>query len=454
MSYINLLKENANILALVESIDEQRKLDAKDSLSGSSTSEPFDINDLNDTVDIGDQENGLEAPDDGENTIELSDDDKSIVRKNLQSMLDELSGDDISTPALEMILEEVANNCAYLNEAEEASAETPVEKNNLLKDKKDAIINYAKEVLELGVDNDGVIPDETSEENSEKPTEDTSAESSEEGSAEPEENKELAESDDTSVEQPGEDATSDQDTNDEDGSLDEGTCTECGEGNTEGGVLTTEPEEDVVEVNPEDVIKVVGDDEVEPIDIDGQGEEPEGQPEGEQSQLSEINDKLSKLLDALTKQQTVFEAAGLFGDYTNPNVEGKDVVINSGAQHADFQKKITPATKTGTIKIAELRDLASAPKKTEAATEEGRANEAEVAKANAGKFKKDSRDSGKSQTAPESGYNNATKVNTPKKLPAQKEVTAPVKAAIVREATEVGLKSFLEEARRIIHEGK
>lgn len=457
MSYFNLIKDTENILALVESIDEQRKLETKDAVAGSQSADPFAIDDLTNTVDIDDQESGIESPVNfSKEDITLDDDTKSIVRKNLQAMLDEISGEEISVPALEMILEEVANRSAYLSESEESSVETPVEKTSLLKTKKDAIIDYAKEVLQLGIDNDGVIPDDASEEPSTEELGDVP--SNEEANeivtdeiegGEPTEEETLTESDDADADDEEEELT---ESVEDVGNIEEGVCTECGE----------EPvgsESDIVDVDPSDVIKVVDDSEVEPIDIDVEFEPTEDEVGGDSSKIDELSAKIDQLTDIVSKlagnQSAVFEAAGLFNEYKHSDIEGKDPKINTGAQHSDFQKKITPKTTSGELKLAELRELTSSPKKATPASKEGRENESARASANAGNFKKDSRDQGKSQTAPESGYAKAVSTaGTAKKPSASKEVPVQVKAAVVREAAEYGAKSFLEEAKRIIREGK
>lgn len=451
MSYFNLIKDTENILALVESIDEQRKLDTKDAVArGSQDNNPFAIDDLTNTVDIDDQESGIESPVNfSKDDIVLDDSTKSIVRKNLQAMLDEISGEDISVPALEMILEEVASRSAYLSESEESSVDTPVEKNELLKTKKDAIIDYAKEVLQLGIDNDGVIPDEGED----TEVEDTNLEDPTDIPDNQEANElvsdEMGDIDDIDTKKEPALTESEEDLEDV-GSIDEGVCTECGEDPIDG-------DNDILEVDPDDVIKVVDDSEVEPIDIDGFGGDTEEVEES--SKIDELSSKIDQLTDLVSKlagnQSAVFEAAGLFSEFTNSNVEGKDPKINNGAQKSDFQKKITPKTSTGDLKLVELRDLAGTPKKVTPATKEGRDNESAAERANAGNFKKDSRDKGKSNTAPESGYSRATSLGgTAKKPSAQKEVAPAIKAAVVRESVEKGAKSFLEEAKRIIREGK
>lgn len=442
MSYLNIIKNDQSLLALVESIDAQR-IQERGEFSGNKSSDPFSVDELNNTVDLDDQERGLGSdisfdPD----SIELSDEDKAIVRKNLQAMLDEIEGDDISIPALEMVLAEVAQQSTYLSESDEEGLNSPVEKSEKLKAKIGAAINYSKELLELGAENGGVIPDDNAEPASE-PVEDTGNNAEPDLSAEigaTEEDKEPIEENletqaEPVVENLEEPASEDKDP------IEEGVCTECGD-------------EAVVEVDPSEVIKVVDEDEVETIDdIDGLGSEA-----GESAKISELSSKIDSLTDLVNKlvgtQSAVFEAAGLFGDFTNKAVEGSDPKMNNGAQHSDFQQKATPKTVSGELKLGELRTLASTPKKVAPSTQYGRENEAEAAKANSGTFKKDSRDQGKSTTAPESGYSKATSTNAPKKAPAQKTVSPEIKQAATSVLAESKAKSFLEEARRIIRSGK
>ena len=469
MSYLNTMKDTENILALVESIDQQRKQDAKSAVTeaAGASSDPFSIEDLNNTVDLDDQENGIESPVHYDSKdIELSDEDKAIIRRNLQDMLDEISGESISEPALEMILEEVANTSAYLSEAEEDSVSTPVEENELLKAKKNAIIEYCKQSLDLGLENGGQIPEENAENNEGTPEENSEEAASHEASETPteekseEEKEKLTEDSDPSSEEAGNEegaqgnpVETSEVPEEEEESTNEGVCAECGE-HGEHGIPNVDDDEDT--------IKVVTADEVEPVEVvSGSGDEeiPSealGAPEGGEATLeglkSEI-DELKELVKSLAgKNEAVFESIGLFGEYNNKFVEGGDPKANDGAQHPDFQLKATPKTSKPGYKLGELRALASAPKKVSPQTKEQAENETEVNKVNPG-FTKDKRDVGKSQeTIPVTS--GIPKPVTPKKAPAQKAVTPQVKAAVVRESVENKAKSFLEEAKRIIREGR
>ena len=223
----------------------------------------------------------------------------------------------------------------------------------------------------------------------------------------------------------------------------EGYCAEC--------------DEEAVEVDPSDVIKVVDDNDVEPIDVDVEVE-GDGSEEEESTQISELRSEISELKDLIKglagKQEAVFEAAGLFGDFTNKEVEGKDPKVNNGAQHKDFQKKIEPKVSLGDkVKLGDLRTLADKPKKVEAGEEIWREDDKET-ESKGDKFTKDKRDVGKSKTAPESGYEKAVHLNTPKKAPAQKEISIEEKQAVASVLAEAKAKSFLEEARKIIRKGK
>jgi hypothetical protein len=451
MAYFTNMREFENILTLVESIDEQRKDEIKDSVAGSalSNNDPFGIDDLDNTVSLGD-EAGVEGPSFSEDDIDLSEEDKAIVRQNLQNMIDELSGESISEPALEMIIQEVAQKSVYLNESEEDSVETPVEKNSLLKTKIKAAENYSKQLLGLAAENDGVIPEEeptaepTGDVESDPAAElDTDTETPEEGAEEPVDGTDEPEPTELTE---GEFPLADDESGKEEDAdpIDEGVCAECGE---------------VVDVPESDVIKVVDDSEVEPLDDLGGEEivEPIG-GEGEtiESLSAKFDDLKSLIEKALGKSEAVFEAAGLFGEYNNKSVEGGNPVINTGAQHSDFQAKKTATLATkgpAGFKLAELRKLDGSPKKVEPTTPKGKENKANIEK-NAPTFAKGKNDVGKSQTEPDSGYNGSWKANAPKKPSAQPAVATNVKAAVVRESVEGSSKSFLEEARRIIRQGK
>lgn len=445
MSYISSIKETENILALVEAIDQDRKKTLKEAVEDidNTVKDEFSVDDLDNTVDL-DAPNEHPGVSFDEDSIELSDEDKEIVRKNLQNMLDELSGDNISEPALEMIIMEVAQQSAYLSEAEEDSVETPVEKNELLKAKIGAIVKYAKGLLDTAEENEGEIPAEGEEEKESSETEESEEKEipEEEGGEKEEEEESLKESTEDGVESTESEEEAEGDDDKE--SVDEGVCTECGEGTVEV----------VPEVGDDDVIKVVDDSEVEPIDLDLEVSPEEGEEKEEVDRLDSIEALLRELIGTVKKDHAVLESAGLFSDFTNKNVEGKSPVVSgSGLQKPDFQKKATTDLKVGDIKLAELRELAGKPRKVEPTTKFGKENKAEIERTKP-TFAKGKNDTGKSEKEPEGAWEGKAEASAPKKPNGQREVTDPVKARVVSESVDKKTKSFLQEARRIIREGK
>lgn len=442
MSYMNAMKATEDILTLVEAMEENYKNGMESSPKGGNVdSDPFGtvgLDEINDTVNPTDEPMKNDSLL-GDSEINLSDVEKAGIRENLEKILADIQGDYISEPALEMIVNEVAKNSTFLTEADEDSVNSPMEKTELLTGKLKVVSDYINELLQVASDNGGELPPEEGEapvgepestegieapgaegSEEEKPSEEKEEPSEEKEEKDPVTEAEVVEEAETTEEAP----------------VVEGVCTECGE-------------DAVVDVPESDVIKVVDDSEVEPIDdITPEG----GEQAGEFATKADV-DELKQLIKSLAGHTSaVLESAGLIKG-TDPikSVEGKDPSMGKPS-HSSAQKTAAPKLNQPGFKLATLRDLTSKPTKAESNAPFGKENEAARNKA-LPSFKKDSRDHGKSNSEPDGGMNTATsnkKPNTGITTPTEQE-----KAAVLRESnSKTPVKSWLAEAAKLIRDGK
>lgn len=285
-SFMNKLQGEQDILALCEAYagdyanslkktTEAVEDGAQDKPMGDDV---FNPDDLFDTVDIPEESPVDNGPSFSADDIELSKEQKESVKKRLTEVLDEIQDkESISEPALEMIVNEVANETSYLSEAEEANLGGPVEKQKYRVGLIEAIKKFINELLGITVENGGELPDNVDNlggeglEGGEGAGEGAEAgeggEGSEgageggEGSGEGAEGGEGFEGGEGSEEEKeegksalnessdGESAAGEGSEGDEikpDAAMQEGVCQECGE-------------EGVVDVDPDDVIQVIDD---------------------------------------------------------------------------------------------------------------------------------------------------------------------------------------------------
>lgn len=163
---MNKLKGEQDILALCESYASDYNASLKNpTVEGEEQEKPasddsFNPDDLFDTVDIPEDAPAENGPSFSADDIELSHEQKESVKKRLTEVLDEIQDkESISEPALEMIVNEVANETSYLSEAEEANLGGPVEKQKYRVGLIEAIKKFINELLGITVENDGELPE-------------------------------------------------------------------------------------------------------------------------------------------------------------------------------------------------------------------------------------------------------------------------------------------------------
>jgi len=233
----------------------------------------FNPDDLFNTVDVQEETPVEGGPSFSAEDITLSSEQKESVKKRLTEVLNEIQDkESISEPALEMIVNEVANETSYLTESEEASLVGPVEKQKYRVGLIEAIKKFINELLGVTVEQDGVMPEDVdnlgtgeggegsegaegseggegtgeSGEGSEGAEEagEGAGEGSEEKKEEDEEGKSALNESSDGSEAAGE--GSDDNEVKPEAAMQEGVCQECGE-------------EGVVDVNPDEVIQVIDD---------------------------------------------------------------------------------------------------------------------------------------------------------------------------------------------------
>ncbi len=165
-SFMNKLKGEQDILALCESYASDYNASLKNpTVEGEEQEKPasddaFNPDDLFDTVDLPEDAPAENGPSFSADDIELSHEQKESVKKRLTEVLDEIQDkESISEPALEMIVNEVANETSYLSEAEEANLGGPVEKQKYRVGLIEAIKKFINELLGITVENDGELPE-------------------------------------------------------------------------------------------------------------------------------------------------------------------------------------------------------------------------------------------------------------------------------------------------------
>jgi hypothetical protein len=276
MNFTDRLKGEQDIISLCESFsvdhnaslrktNESIEAEGKGKDAGDDV---FNPDDLFNTVDLPEDEPIENGPSFSADDITLSHEQKEEIKKALTSVLDEIQDkDSISEPALEMIVNEVANQTSYLSEADEANLEGPVEKQKFRVGLVEAIKKFISELLGVTVENDGEVPTDVDSvggeagvgagEGAENAGE--SGEAGEAGEGKGEEagegqepvDEEKKEGEVASLQEgaDGSEATGDGSTataTEPESAVQEGVCTECGE-------------ESVVEVDPLDAIRVVDD---------------------------------------------------------------------------------------------------------------------------------------------------------------------------------------------------
>lgn len=488
-------KAHDDIIALCESYSKEYNSDLQKRAFVKEEEEPAEaptdsgeisVDDMYNTVDIPGEESP-EGPSFNPDEIELSEEDKEAAKSLLVNLLNDVTNSEsISEPALEMIVNEVATQSSYLNEAEEGALNGPVEKDSFIKSKIEAIKKYLLALLGFAEENEGALPEGTEVPAEGEGTEETEGESSEgsnEGSEESAESKEH-EAGETSEEEKKEDEEKKEETTtlneNAEGVVDseekpEGEETsevspegaETPEVTTEG-VCTECDADGVLEVDPKDTIRIVGEEDgpVTAITEELPGEETpvEGAPEqngdlGDEDKVVTVADLKSILSQYLGDGKASNE---LFESITTAAVLPKK--DPKGFQKTDkpesetlkpqtsaatllkvtpkgFQKTTSPnlpeGTKKGELKTVTVSD-ATLPKVTPKGFQETAKPTTEAPTTTPPKTVEPTREPAGSQTH---------------KKPVEKE-TAKVVAAIIHEGSERKISSFLAEAREAIKNAK
>ena len=278
MSFMHRLNGEKDIIALCEAFDAEYKSGLK--------STPNEINEAEDKAALGDDEFN---PDDLFDTVDLPEDDapastssftsddisltheeKEEIKSAISAILDEIQNkESISEPALEMIVNEVANDTSYLSEAEDANLDGAVEKEGYRVAKAEAIKKFINELLGVTIADEGQLPEDIDnlegapgEESLETPAEESLEGEGGEGAPveEEDETKPLNEGIEGQSEEEKEGQSEEES---EKAPVTEGACMECGE-------------DDVVEVDPADTIEIVDDNDprVTPMADEFPGEDP------------------------------------------------------------------------------------------------------------------------------------------------------------------------------------
>jgi len=166
MSFMNRLKGEQDIIALCEAfaVDQNSSYQKTNEAieadeQKNEGDDAFNPDDLFNTVDIPEDAPAQSGPSFSADEIELTTLQKEEIKKALSGVLDEVQDkESISDPALEMIVNEVANRTSYLSEAEEANLNGPVEKDRYRVGLIEAIKLFINELLGIAVDNGGELP--------------------------------------------------------------------------------------------------------------------------------------------------------------------------------------------------------------------------------------------------------------------------------------------------------
>lgn len=163
-------KAHDDILALCEAYSQDYNNDMQKRAFVKEEEEPAEtpadngeisVDDMYNTVDIPGEESP-EGPSFNPDEIELSEEDKESAKSLLVNLLNDVTNSEsISEPALEMIVNEVATQSSYLNEAEEGVLNGPVEKDSFVKSKIQAVKKYLLSLLGFAEENNGQLPEGT-----------------------------------------------------------------------------------------------------------------------------------------------------------------------------------------------------------------------------------------------------------------------------------------------------
>jgi hypothetical protein len=456
MSFMEQMKVQTNLLALIESIDEEAKKGFVDTTNKiKNTDDAFDTVDFDsiDAMDTStegreDEDEGIDGGDEIEAT--LSDVEKSIVRRHLSEILQEITADHISEPALEMIIQEVVGSTNYLSEVEEEELDSHMVAPYLEK-KGEVIGAYIKELLDYASENEGELP-EDDEEGEVEDTEDAvdselEDDNSEEDGSESEESKDDESEDEDEEEELeiNKNPLSESDDNDEDDEkpIDEGICYECGEG---------------LEVSENDVVRVVDDEDVQVLDDDYNDMDIETEDEEDfdleqepiVDEIEEIEDStagLSSRVDNMEKMLKAIASAVGANSVLSESIFDKKVVASKPRA---FTPKGVQKSTTPTKSVAELRaSLSGSPSKAKTSNQNVNENDAEVRKSIPTPKSDLVRGKGFSGKQLSQSFDNSGKPNTAQKNPGKASEKANLVAATLNES-KTTKKSFLEEARRAI----
>ena len=501
MKFSEEAKAHDDIIALCEAYAKDYNTDLQSRAFMKEEAEPEEapadngeiaVDDMYNTVDVPGEESP-EGPSFNPDEIELSEEDKESAKNLLVSLLNDVTNSEsISEPALEMIVNEVATQSSYLNEAEEGALNGPVEKDSFIKSKIKAIKKYLLALLGFAEENEGKLPEgtevpeeggEASEggESSEAPTEPEAGETSEHESGETpaeekaedekkEESAPLTENADTVTGSPegSEEKTEGNETSEvsPEGAetpevTTEGVCTEC----DAEGVLEVDPKETIRIVGEEDgPVTAIGEEIPEAPEVAG----AEGVPgAGEVGELGEDD-----------KVVTVGDLRGILDEYFGAGKASKELFesITSAAslpktEPKGFQKTEKPATETpeapkvtsvtlpkvtpkGFQKTKEVGSLPEGAKKGTLTPVTN--SEVTLTKVTPKGFQKTEKPTTEAPTTTPPKTVEPTRepagTQTHKKV-ADKE-TAEVVAAVMHESTTRNVKSFLQEARDAIMNAK
>lgn len=153
--------------ALCESLEVDAKTSSADKFNNiresageeSDGDDVMSVDDMYDTVDVPHEESPS-APAFDADAIELSEEEKESAKNAIIEILNSLGSDSISEPALEMIVNEVANDSAYLTEAESAELDGPVEKESFRTGKVEAFKKFFNQLFGKAEENGGTLPED------------------------------------------------------------------------------------------------------------------------------------------------------------------------------------------------------------------------------------------------------------------------------------------------------
>lgn len=369
------LKAERDIMALCEAYSEEYNSSAdknkeelpEDRDMQDLDSDEFNPDDLFDTVDLPEDEPFESGPKFTADDIELSKEHKEVIINKLNEVLDEIEDKtSISEPALEMIINEVANDTAYLSESEEANLSGPLETQRYRIGMIDSIKKFINELLATTIDNDGELPstpEDVKSEGSELDEENLEVEppSDLDDSLPTDSENEPAES---SVEDDASKGDNEEDESSEDHKkdpLNEGVCLECEDDEMYDEIPEVE-EDDLIQViddNDERITPMVDDPSVGPISDDLPNDltaSYETSPDSLGSDLSDdtpltvgaFKDMVSKLLTESENSTKSF--AELWKDLSGNQVSLSKPPKKGEQKTLDPKSKVPEGTKHSTLK--------------------------------------------------------------------------------------------------------